>query len=242
MAEKVALAQPVVIAVDQGTSATKALLVRADGSVLERASVPLTQRHPRPGWVEQDPMSIFESVHSVISALRSRSETSIAALGFSTQRESVMVWKRADGTPMSPLLSWQDRRTTQRAQELQSERERIRSITGLPLDPMFSALKIAWILDEIDPDRRRSRAGELAVGTVDSWLSQQLTGRHRIELGNASRTQLLDIESASWSDGLLGVFDIPRACLPELGVSDERFETEVGIPLHGVLGDSHAAL
>ncbi len=246
-------APEVVIAVDQGTSSTKAVAVDVSGRALAEASVPIGQAHPRPGWVEQDGEEI---AGSVLTALRKVSEkldadtSTVAAIGLSTQRESALVWDRATGRPLGPMLGWQDRRTTDRARALAAEpgaAERISRSTGLPLDPMFSALKLAWLLDEVDPDRVRSRAGELAVGTVDSWLVARLTGEHRIELGNASRTQLLDVETGQWDEDLLVLFGIPQQVLPRLAASDEPTQSVAAqgvpaVPVAGILGDSHAAL
>ncbi len=235
---------PVTIAVDQGTSATKGLAVDERGVVVARATATLSQSHPRPGWVEQDPTAILDSVHTVVRSLLHGLERPVAGVGFSTQRESAVAWDRETGRPLSPVLGWQDRRTADRALALAVDAERIRRISGLPLDPMFSALKLSRILDDVDPDRTRARSGRIAMGTVDSWLLWSLTAEHRIEVGNASRTQLLDLATGEWSDELLEIFDIPRACLPELVTSDAPANAPVfdRIPLRGVLGDSHAAL
>lgn len=235
---------PVTIAVDQGTSATKAVLVDGSGAVFARADVSLTQNHPRPGWVEQNPDVLLESVRAVVHELVDGFDEPIAGIGFSTQRESAVAWDRNTGRPLSAVIGWQDRRTAHRARELAGEAAWVREISGLPLDPMFSALKMSWILDEIDPDRAQARAGRIAVGTVDSWILQSLVAEHRIELGNASRTQLLDLATGYWSDELLGLFKIPRQCLPELKASDATAGRNAfaGVPLRAVLGDSHAAL
>ncbi|HSO70409.1 MAG TPA: FGGY family carbohydrate kinase, partial [Arachnia sp.] len=175
-----------ILAVDQGTSSTKATLFDASGAAVASASVPLGQAHPRPGWVEQDAALILDGVRTVIAEIAAA--RTVDAVALSTQRESALVWDRATGEPVGPMLGWQDRRTAHRVAELTEHAGRVREISGLPLDPMFSALKLQWLLDSVDPDRSRSRAGELAVGTVDSWLVTQLTGEHRIEAGNASRT------------------------------------------------------
>lgn len=244
MREPTVVRGPVTVAVDQGTSATKALLVDADGSVVARTSVPLAQTHPQPGWVEQSPDALLDSVRTTVSTLLDGVDTPVAGIGFSTQRESAVAWDRVTGQALSPVLGWQDRRTADRARALAVEAERVRVLSGLPLDPMFSALKLASILDEIDPDRRQAKAGRIAVGTVDSWLLHNLVGEHRIEIGNASRTQLLDLSTGDWSEELLDLFDIPRECLPTLRASDAPADRAVfeGVPLRAVLGDSHAAL
>lgn len=232
-----------ILAVDQGTSSTKATLFDAAGTPVTSASVALGQAHPRPGWVEQDAVEILDGVRQVIAEVASTH--TVDAVALSTQRESALVWERATGRPVGPMLGWQDRRTAGRVAELAEHAERVRSITGLPLDPMFSALKLAWLLDEVDPDRQRARRGELAVGTVDAWLLAGLTGEHRIEAGNASRTQLLDLATGDWSEELCDLFGIPAAVLPQVVASDEPSSELSILPgrrIHGVLGDSHAAL
>lgn len=232
-----------ILAVDQGTSSTKATLFDAAGAAVASASVPLGQAHPRPGWVQQDAALILDGVRAVIAEIAASHEVDAVAL--STQRESALVWDRATGEPVGPMLGWQDRRTAHRVAELAERAARVREISGLPLDPMFSALKLQWLLDEVDPDRSRSRRGELAVGTVDSWLVTRLTGEHRIEAGNASRTQLLDLATGDWSDELCDLFGIPAAVLPRVAASDEPTREIDGLPgraIRSVLGDSHAAL
>ncbi|MDP9830143.1 glycerol kinase [Kineosporia succinea] len=233
----------IVVAVDQGTSSTKAVAVSVSGEVVADVTVPVGIAHPSPGRVEQDAEELVTSVVTALGRL-GQLDGRVAAVGLSTQRESALVWERSTGKPLGPMLGWQDRRTAGRARALSGEAGRVRSVTGLPLDPMFSALKIGWLLDEIDPDRRRSRAGELAVGTVDSWLLARLTGEHRIELGNAARTQLLSLDAGDWDAGLLELFGIPEAVLPRLTASDEptALVDGLGVPVTGVLGDSHAAL
>ena len=241
----------VVVAVDQGTSSTKALALDSAGEVVGWGVVPVASSHPRPGWVEQDPDEIADSVLAAIrQAVRDVGDR-VVAVGISSQRESAVAWDRATGAPIGPMLGWQDRRTAGRAAELAHDgiAQLVREVTGLPLDPMFSALKFGWILDSVDPDRRRAAAGELALGTVDSWLVQRLTGEHRIEAGNASRTQLLDLRTLDWSDELLELFDVPRATLPVVAASDVPTAPIAGVRelpptvrVHAVLGDSHAAL
>lgn len=232
-----------ILAVDQGTSSTKATLFDRTGAAVTSASVPLGQAHPRPGWVQQDAGEILDGVRQVIAEIAASHE--IEAVALSTQRESALVWDRATGEPVGPMLGWQDRRTTHRVAELADHAARIRRISGLPVDPMFSALKLQWLLDDVDPDRARSRRGELCVGTVDSWLVTRLTGEHRIEAGNASRTQLLDLATGDWSDELCELFEIPREVLPRVAASDEPTGEVDGLPgrvIRAVLGDSHAGL
>jgi glycerol kinase len=242
-------AGPVVLSIDQGTSSTKAVAVAEDGSFLAKQTIPVAQRHDRPGWVEQDATEIFTSVATALTRLARDLATPAMSLGLSTQRESAVLWERRTGEPLGPMLGWQDRRTTAaaRAHLDAGAADRVRAITGLPIDPMFSALKFGWLLDTADPDRRRARAGELAVGTVDSYLTSRLTGRHQIEAGNASRTLLMDLDDATWSAEMLDLFGIPETVLPEIVPSNARTPVLAefglgGIGIDAVLGDSHAAL
>lgn len=241
-----------VLAIDQGTSATKAVVVDEAGQVRGRASVPVRQSHPKPGWAEQDAVEIWDSVQRCVSSVLSDGDASaVVAVGLSTQRESTLLWDRRTGEPLGPLLGWQDTRGADLCARLRAagHSERVRSVTGLPLDAMFSAAKAAALLDEHDPDRTRARRGELCLGTVDSWLMFQLGGEHLIEVGNAARTQLLDIQSREWDPWLLDLFNVPVAALPTVMPSTGPFvgcESLGGlssqVAVTGVLGDSHAAL
>jgi glycerol kinase len=241
-----------VLAIDQGTSSTKALVVDSTGSVISSAGVPLRSAYPRPGWVEQSPTDIVDGVRAaVVAAMADIDPARIAAAGLSTQRESLVLWETASGKPVGPLISWQDQRATEVCDELIAggAGELVRSRSGLPLDPMFSATKARWLLDAHDPDRRRSRGGEIRLGTVDSWLLSQFAGEHLIEVGNASRTQLLSIIDAQWDDELLDLFGVPRQVLGRVVASAGPFPGVRslaplldGTPIAAVLGDSHAAL
>lgn len=245
-----AAGSPVVVAVDQGTSATKAIIMDSTGDILGRAHVSLTQQHPQPGWVEQDPLVVMNSVMSAIAdSLEPLDSAKVLGIGLSTQRESVMIWDKTSGQPLGPLLGWQDRRTAERAKELTRDGAgpAVQRSCGLPIDPMFSALKLQWLLDSVDPDRRLSRAGKIAAGTVDSWLVNCLTGEHRIEAGNASRTQLMNLDKVDWDPELLDLFRIPSQVLPEIVASNAPsgpllVSDAVGAPVRAVLGDSHSAL
>lgn len=243
------MTEPVVLAIDQGTGSTKVLLVDRAGRVRSQGSAPLEQQTPRPGWVEHRPEDLLASVHrAVAAALRTSSDLSVEAVGISNQRESMLLWERSTGRPVSPVLSWQDRRTTDICARLVREGhgDLVRETSGLPLDPMFSAVKAAWLLDAHDVDRRR--AADLCLGTVDSWLVWSLTGEHVIEAGNASRTSLVDLSTGDWSPALLDLFGIPPEVLPRIVDSAGAFGEVVGVEglsgvrLTGVLGDSHAAL
>ena len=243
-----------VLAIDQGTGSTKALVLDASGAVVRSSSHPVARSYPRLGWVEQAPEEIWASVQAATEACLSGGiDASIAAVGLSTQRESLLVWERRTGTPLSPLISWQDQRNGPICVELISGGHDgvFRTVTGLPLDPMFSSTRAMWLLDDVDPDRERSRRGELCLGTVDSWLLRLLTGQDLIEVGNASRMQLLDLRTLHWSPSLLELCRIPEAALPEVVPSVPAHltiregllpnlmgDTSVG----AVLGDSHAAL
>lgn len=246
------MGEPLVLGIDQGTSSTKCLLADGSGAVVARGQAALSETHPQPGWVEQEAEAIWASVQAAVrECVAPERAGSVVAVGLSAQRESVVVWDRATGQALSPVLSWQDRRTAPLAAKIGSTEAlgRIRAISGLPLDPMFSALKARWVLDGIDPDRTRARAGDLCIGTVDSWIMSRFGGSALIEAGNASRTQLLDVERAAWSDELLDLFGIPLAALPDVVASDGPFPAVRGlaplpdaVPLRAVMADSHAAL
>ena len=239
-----------VLAIDQGTSSTKVIAVAIDGRVLARGTASLDLSTPQPGWVEQSPQGVLESVRAAVVDLANQVDLANAlCLGISNQRESLVLWERASGKPVSPVISWQDRRTAVLVNELSWAADEVRAISGLPLDPMFSALKARWLLDTHDPTRARSEAGELVLGTIDAWLLHGLTGEIAIESGNASRTSLVDLASGDWSPRLLEIFGIPRAALPTIrdsvGVVGEVggfAPLPDGLRVSGVLGDSHAAL
>jgi glycerol kinase len=240
------------LAIDQGTSSTKAVLVDDDGSIRGHGAAPVGQDHPQPGWVEQSAEAIWDSVGAAVAqCLERRRSTPIDAVGLSTQRESLVLWDRASGRSLGPLLSWQDRRTAPHCARLRSTGagDRVRSLSGLPLDPMFSALKAGWLLDAHDPERTRSRRGELCLGTVDSWLLSRFGGDHVIEIGNAARTQLLGVRQREWDPELLELFRIPAEVLPSVVGSTGPFPAVRGLapvldgtPVTAAMGDSHAAL
>ena len=243
---------PLVLGIDQGTSSTKCLLVDASGAIVGRGQAAVSESHPQPGWVEQDAEAIWTSVQAAVrDCIRPDQAASVVAVGLSTQRESVVAWDRASGRPLSAVLSWQDRRTAALADRIARPEviTRVQSISGLPLDPMFSALKMRWILDAIDPDRNKARFGDLCIGTVDSWIMSRFGGPASIEAGNASRTQLLEIDTVTWSAELLDLFGIPEPALPNVVTSTGPFPAvrdlpplPDGVPLLAVMADSHAAL
>jgi glycerol kinase len=249
-----------VLAIDQGTSATKCLLLAPDGSVLRRTAVPLESSYPHPGWVEQDPEQIWDSVvQAVRNCLSGLPAAAIAAVGLSTQRESVLLWDRRTGRPLTPLLGWQDQRTVPLGRELRAagHGDLIRTRSGLPLDPMFSALKASWLIQHYRGAHGRDPDEGVALGTVDAYLVARLcpgpAGRpdgpgHVIEAGNAARTQLMDVRRRAWDSDLLRIFGVPAAVLPRIVPSAGDFGQVSGIselagrPVRAVLGDSHAAL
>jgi glycerol kinase len=243
-----------ILAIDQGTTNTKVLLVDADGVVVAQAARPLTQRYPHPAWVEQDASAIWQSVRDAIDeCLGAVTDPQLAAIAITNQRESVTLWERSSGRPLGPVIVWQCRRTADFCAELRARglAPWLAERTGLAIDPLFSASKMRWLLDHLEDGPRRAERGELCLGTIDSWLLWNLTGGtvHACDLTNASRTQLLDIHTLSWSQELLDVFGVPQAALPDVRASSADFGSSVsigrlpaGIPIMSMIGDSHAAL
>ncbi|GAA4670651.1 FGGY family carbohydrate kinase [Phytohabitans rumicis] len=241
----------VILAIDQGTTNTKALLVRADGRVVGTGAAPVGVSSPRPGWVEQDPERIWVSVVEAVTACRRGApDADLAGIALSTQRESVVGWRASTGGALGPVIGWQDRRTAGWCADGVDAQARhlVRARTGLRVDPMFSAPKMRWLLDH-------RPAGvpieDVRLGTIDSWLLWRLTGgaAHLCEAGNASRTLLYDIASLDWDGDLLDIFGVPRGALPRAVASDARFGAVAGVPavpdgtpILAVLADSHAAL
>lgn len=239
----------VILAVDQGTSSTKTLTMDPSGRILSRALVSVSRQHPKPGWVEQDPIEIRDSVVKAMRDCTAELDHAVVGMGLSTQRESAVIWDAQTGQPLGPILGWQDRRTAGEARDLvdSGAGAMVTSKTGLIIDPMFSALKFKWLLDQVDPDRRRSRAGQIKAGTIDSWLVHCFSGAHRIEAGNASRTLLMNLDTLSWDEDLLLLFNIPRQVLPEIEASNAPIEVKPefgldGLQIRSVMGDSHSAL
>jgi glycerol kinase len=242
-------AEPLILALDQGTSATKAALVNQAGDVVARASADLEVHHPHRGWVEQSPDEIWRSIaRAAKDCLSGTDPGRLAGIGLSTQRESLLLWDRRTGETRSPLISWQDQRTAPMCREYAGSAAIVRELSGLPLDPMFSATKARWLLDHVDPDRTVATRGDLCLGTVDAWIVHQLTGEHQIEVGNAARTQLMDIHTCRWSPELLDLFGVPEQALPDIVSSIGPFGKRRGndslpkVPVLAVMGDSHAAL
>jgi glycerol kinase len=242
-----------ILAIDQGTTNTKVLLFDDESRVVARASQPVAIAFPQPGWVEQDPAAIWRSVEDAMASCLSAAGVKPDALAVTNQRESVLVWERASGSPLGPCITWQCRRTSAFCDELKRRglRNTIERKTGLTIDPLFSASKIRWLLDAIPNGRGRAAAGELCAGTVDSWVLWHLTGGalHACDPTNASRTQLFGLEAGDWDDELLHIFDIPRSVMPEIRPSSGAFGATRGagvltddVPVAALIGDSHAAL
>lgn len=248
-----------ILAIDQGTSNTKALLVAPDGTILARASRPMQLSHPRPEWTEQSADDIWQSVAGVIDDIMSaHSDTTpdaaVTAVAISNQRETVLLWDAVTGRPLGPAISWQCRRTSDGCAALRAagHEPMVLERTGLGLDPLFPALKLAWLLDTIPGARDRAAAGEVRAGTIDSWLLWKLTGcaAHATDHSNASRTQLLNLHSLSWDADLAALFRVPLNILPQVRPSDSLFGTvadgccalPAGTPIHAIMGDSHAAM
>ncbi|WP_036255379.1 glycerol kinase GlpK [Methylocapsa acidiphila] len=244
--------QSLLLAIDQGTTSTRSLVFNAAGRVLASAQREFRQYYPQSGWVEHDPEDIWRDVVATAREAMAGAEAPIAAIGVANQRETTLVWDRATGAPIGRAIVWQDRRTAALCERLRAEGTEalIRARTGLLLDPYFSATKLAWILDNVSDARRRAERGELAFGTIDSFLLWRLTGGkvHATDATNASRTMLFDIHRQCWDDELLDLFEIPGALLPSVRDSSGFFgETEprlfgAPIPICGVAGDQHAAL
>jgi glycerol kinase len=241
-----------VLAIDQGTTSTRAILFDEEGGPCASAQVPLTQFYPEPGHVEHDPEEIWQSVLKAGRAvLKDVAPQSVAAIGITNQRETTIVWDRASGKPLANAIVWQDRRTAQHCEVLKEEGwdAHVEAATGLVIDPYFSATKLAWLLANVPGLLERARTGEVCFGTVDSYLLFKLTcGRvHAIEASNAARTMLYDIRSGTWDDGLLDRLAIPRDVLPELRDSQDDFGVAdpshfgAAIPIRGIAGDQQAA-
>ena len=241
-----------VLALDQGTTSSRAIVFDRRGSLVATAQKEFQQIFPRPGWVEHDAAEIWSTqLECARSALRQAGANSsdITAIGVTNQRETVVLWDRTTGAPVANAIVWQDRRTAERCAELRAAgaEERVRAKTGLVIDPYFSATKLAWLLDHVPGARARAERGELAFGTVDSWLIWNLTGgaEHVTDVSNASRTLLFNLATLQWDDELLELFGIPRNVLPRVAASSEVVGATVlfggEIPIAGIAGDQQAA-
>jgi glycerol kinase len=241
------------LAIDQGTSSSRAVIFDRDAQAIASAQQEFPQEYPQPGWVEHDPEAIWKSVVDVTGkTLRDAGKISIAGLGITNQRETTLVWDRETGQCIHHAIVWQDRRTADYCQQLKEagEEASVSEKTGLRLDPYFSATKIRWILDNVAGARERAEAGSLAFGTIDCFLLWRLTsGRvHATDASNASRTLLFNIHTQEWDNDLLELFDVPRALLPDVrdcaadfGMTDSGV-IGAAIPICGIAGDQQAAL
>ena len=246
-----------ILSIDEGTTGSTVLVFDHEGKVCGRAYSEITQYFPQPGWVEHDAEEISSVIFKLIGdAIHSAgiSANLIRAIGITNQRETVVMWDRKTGRPVARAIVWQDRRTARYCDELkaQGHEEMIHNKTGLVIDPYFSASKVKWMLDNITGLRERAERGEIAFGTIDSWLVSQLTcGKiHITDYSNASRTLLFNIVTLDWDEELLALFDIPRAILPEVKPSSyvyglaapELFFGAQGVPIAGIAGDQQSAL
>lgn len=245
-----------ILAIDQGTTSSRALIFAPDGQVKSMAQQEFKQFYPHDGWVEHDPQQLWQSVVDTMREAIDNaniSVESIATIGITNQRETTIVWDKQTGEPVYPAIVWQDRRTAAYCQTHQDDRaltNYISQTTGLLLDPYFSATKIAWILDNVEDARARANNGELLFGTVDTYLIWRLTNgtSHVTDATNASRTMLFDINKQQWDERLLEIFNIPASMLPEVQDCASEFgKTEASVlgksvPIQGVAGDQQAAL
>ncbi len=243
-----------ILALDQGTTSSRAILFDERGQPVGVAQEEFVQHFPEPGWVEHDPLEIWATQLRTAQRVIAEAQIGLAdigAIGITNQRETAVVWERATGTPIANAIVWQDRRTASTCERLKADGKEalIRERTGLLLDPYFAATKVAWLLDHVPGARERAERGELAFGTVDSWLLWNLTGGavHATDPSNASRTLLFDITEMAWSDELCALFDVPRGMLPDVRDSSGSFGEVVakglqGLTVEGVAGDQQAAL
>lgn len=243
------------LALDQGTTSSRAMLVDETGRMVRVAQQEFSQHYPQPGWVEHDPEEIWraqEATMRSVLAAAGVSVAAIAAVGITNQRETTVIWNRRTGAPIAPAIVWQDRRTAAMCDRLRADglEDMFRQKTGLLLDPYFSGTKIRWLLDHIEGAREQAERGELAFGTIDAWLIWKLTGgaSHVTDLTNAGRTLLVDLATGTWDEALLAALEIPAALLPTITPSSGEISlTDVSVlgralPITGIAGDQQAAL
>lgn len=242
-----------ILSIDQGTTSSRSLIIDHKGKVVSVAQKEFTQIYPQPGWVEHDATEIWHTQNGTMLYALDKAEINpaeLAAIGITNQRETTVVWDRSTGLPIYNAIVWQDRRTSEFCQELirEGKAEDIKSKTGLVIDAYFSATKVKWILDNVEGARSKADKGELAFGTIDSWLIWNLSGGklHITDVSNASRTMMFNIHTLDWDETLLGIFDVPKSMLPKVVSSSEVYgkatinNTEVAIA--GIAGDQQAAL
>ncbi len=243
-----------ILAIDQGTTSSRAIVFSCDGKILVSAQREFAQHFPADGWVEHDPQEIWQVTSQVCcDALEQlTADQSVAGIGITNQRETTVVWDKTSGEPIYPAIVWQDRRTADTCRKLrdQGHEDLLRERTGLLLDPYFSATKLAWILENVDGARERAEQGELAFGTIDSWLIWKFThgNVHATDATNACRTALFNIHTQEWDQELLSLFNIPQQVLPQVLDCADDFGTATEglngrqLPIAGVAGDQHAAM
>lgn len=245
-----------IMALDQGTTSSRAILFNRRGEIVHSAQREFPQYFPKPGWVEQQPNEIWGSILAVIASCLSESgikPRQIAGIGITNQRETTVVWEKESGNPVYPAIVWQSRQTADICEALKNEEwnEVFRSKTGLLIDPYFSGTKVKWILDHVPGSRERAERGELLFGTIDTWLIWKLSGGqlHVTDYSNASRTLMFNIHKLEWDEELLKLLDVPKAMLPEVRSSSEIYGTTAPyhffgeqVPIAGAAGDQQAAL
>jgi glycerol kinase len=250
------MSNKMILAIDQGTTGSRAILCSASGKIKSSAYQEFTQIYPRPGWVEHNLSEILSSVRNVIRKAVTAAHISaeqIHAIGITNQRETIAVWDRATGKPVGNAIVWQDRRTEGICAALKKKgiENFARRKTGLFFDPYFSGTKLKWLFEKRSDLRRRAKNGSLCVGTIDSWILFHLTGKrvHATDFTNASRTLLFDLKAKNWDRALLEIFNVPLACLPQAKASGARFGSvksfaplKDGTPIHAIMGDQQAAL
>ena len=240
-----------VAAIDQGTTSTRFIIFDHAGRIVAVDQQEHKQIYPRPGWVEHDPLEIWERTQEVMRAALSQAgidSSELAAVGITNQRETTVVWEKATGKPVCNAIVWQDTRTDAICNELAKNggQDRLRAKTGLPLATYFSGPKIKWILDNVSGARERAEKGELLFGNIDTWVIWNLTGAHVTDVTNASRTLLMNLQTLDWDDELLALLEVPRVMLPRIASSSEVYGQARGalggVPVAGDMGDQHAAL
>ncbi len=243
-----------ILAIDQGTTSTRAILYDARGQAIGSAGQEFTQHFPQPGWVEHDAEEIWQSVAQVVSGVLAKTGVDpkqLAGIGITNQRETTVLWERATGRPIHRAIVWQDRRTADFCRQHQDKEKWLYERTGLVLDPYFSGTKVRWLLDNVPQARSQAEAGKLAFGTIDAFLIWRLTGGqvHATDVSNASRTLFLNLQTAAWDAELCRFFQVPESLLPDVrpsaadyGVTRGLHFLPVGIPITGVAGDQQAAL
>lgn len=245
-----------IAALDQGTSSTRCLIFNQEGKIVTKAQKEHRQIYPQPGWVEHDPLEIWQNAEATLKSALENQDLAVqdlAGLGITNQRETTVIWNKNTGKPIYPAIVWQDTRTDTICQRLEEQggQDRFRAITGLPLSTYFSGPKITWILNHVDQARSLAEQGELLFGTMDSWLVWNLTGGpeggiHLTDVTNASRTMLMNLETLSWDQTLLDTLEIPAEMLPDIVPSSSPYAEAAapfqGLAIGGILGDQQAAL